>query len=113
MAMIPMLHHPASGYAPQQLLARVEKVNGELLPAHELDHDVAHDAHDLGGVERGVQTVLGDIEVGDRLVLLLELTAELAQRAVLGLELPQTVLELDHLGRHPGIYGRGPGSRLP
>src|SRR3989304_5056864 len=38
-----MLHRPASGHSPQYLLARVEKVDGELLAAHELDHDVAHD----------------------------------------------------------------------
>src|SRR4051812_28608990 len=51
----------------------VHQKNGERLRSDEIDDDLLDDLNDFAEVERGVKLIAGDVEVGEVVVLLLDL----------------------------------------
>src|SRR5262245_12021337 len=74
------------GYRRQQQIALVKGVDAQHLGADQVDHDLDDDAQDLRQVERRVQLVAGHVQVGEAVVLLLDLEEALRELAVLRLE---------------------------
>ena len=83
----------------------VEQQNGERFRADEVDDDLLHDLDDFPEVERGVELVAGDVEVGEVVVLLFDFDVAVGEVFVLFLDFLEPLRdaavllgELQHLG---------------